>query len=245
VKALVKKTFKKLYDDQLIYRDYKLVNWDVVLKTAISDIEIIHKETNTKLYYIKYYVQGSKSEYLTIATTRPETIYADCCIFVNPSDSRYKKYINQFVINPLNQQLLKVMSDNYIDKDFGTGVMKCTPAHDFNDYELAIKHKLKDYVCAFNNDGTLNEHGKKYQGVDRLMAREQIVKDLANEQLLVKVEQYDNQIGYSERTNSIIEPMLSLQWFIKMKPIAKQVLGLFKKQKPNFLPPRFEKTLIT
>lgn len=242
VKELVKNTFKKMYDDKLIYRDYKLVNWDVVLKTAISDIEINYTKTPIKLYYIKYFLKDSKN-YLTIATTRPETIYADCCVFVNPSDQRYKKYINDYVVNPLTKKPLKILSDNYIDKNFGTGVMKCTPAHDFNDYKLSIKHKIFNYVSAFNLDGTLNENGLENKNLDRFVARKKVVESFKSTGYLIKEEQYETEIGYSERTNTIIEPMLSLQWFVKMQPIVKQVMGLLRTQKPIFLPSRFEKTL--
>jgi valyl-tRNA synthetase len=164
-----------MYKDNLIYRGYKLVNWDVVLQTAISDIEIIYKKTPTKLYYIKYFFKDSK-DYLTIATTRPETIYVDCCVFVNPNDQRYKKYINGVVINPLTNNELKIMSDTYIDKGFGTGVMKCTPAHDFNDYKLAEKHKITNYSSVFNLNGTLNQNGLQNKNLDRFVAREKIVE---------------------------------------------------------------------
>lgn len=243
VKQLVKQTFTKMYKDNLIYRGYKLVNWDVILQTAISDIEIIYKKSFVKLYYIKYFLKDS-NEYLTIATTRPETIYVDCCVFVNPNDKRYSKYINKYVINPLNKKELKILSDHYIDKNFGTGVMKCTPAHDFNDYKLADKHKITNYSSVFNLDGTLNENGLENKNIDRFAARKNVIELLKSKNYLLKQEEYETQIAFSERTDSVVEPMLSLQWFVKMQPIAKTVISLLKRQPPTFLPKRFEKTLI-
>jgi valyl-tRNA synthetase len=181
-----------------------------VLQTAISNIEMIYRPTNIKLYYIKYFFENSR-EYLTIATTRPETIYADCCVFVNPCDQRYKKNINSFVINPLNNKKLKILADTYVDKKFGTGVMKCTPAHDFNDYKLASKHKITNYVSTFNVDGTLNENGMENKGVDRFIARKNIIKNLKDKNYLIKEEDNLSEVAYSERTDTIVEPMLSLQ----------------------------------
>ncbi|MDR0674785.1 MAG: valine--tRNA ligase [Mycoplasmataceae bacterium] len=246
VSKLVIKTFKDLYEQQLIYRDFKLVNWDVSLKTAISDIEVVHRENITKLYYFKYMVENSR-EFIEVATTRPETMFVDVAVFVNPKDKRYRKYINKTVINPINNQPLKVYGDNYVEMKFGTGAMKCTPAHDFNDYQLAIKHNIKNYYSVMNEDGTLNEKARStnntYIGVDRLIARDAIVKEMQENNLIVKIEEHKNEIGYSERSGEIVEPLLSKQWFIKMLPLAKQTIQMIAKQKPRFIPPRFKNTM--
>ena len=188
VKELTSKVFIDLYNKGLIYQDYKLTNWDIKLKTAISDIEVIYKETSSKMYYFKYYIDGTK-DYLVVATTRPETMFGDTNVFINPKDKRYTKYLHKFAINPVNNQKLEILSDDYIDMEFGTGAMKCTPAHDFNDYELAKKHNIKKYYSVMNNDGTLNGHcvinNVSYEGIDRLKARDAIVKQLASLNLLI------------------------------------------------------------
>ncbi|GHU49227.1 hypothetical protein FACS189459_0170 [Bacilli bacterium] len=207
---LVLKTFVKLYNDKLIYQADKLVNWDIKLKTAISDIEVINKETPSKMYYFKYEIVDSK-EYLIVATTRPETMFGDIGLFVNPNDKRYKKYIGKYAINPVNGEKLKIYSDEYIDITFGTGVMKCTPAHDFNDYELAKKHNIVEYYSVFNFDGTLNDKCGKFVGMDRLIARPKIVEWIKEKDLLIKIENHKSNIGYSERTNEVIEPLISKQ----------------------------------
>lgn len=249
VKKLVDNVFIKLYEKGLIYQDYKLTNWDVKLKSAVSDIEVIHKPTTGKMYYFKYYLDSNPKEYLTIATTRPETMFGDIAIFINPNDERYLKYLNQYAINPVNQRKLKIYADEYIDIKFGTGVMKCTPAHDFNDYELAKKHNLTDYHSVMNLDGTLADEcaiaNKSYSGLDRLYARNKIVQHLQDLDLVVKIENHDHEIGYSERTNEVIEPLLSKQWFVKMQPIVDELYQTLKKDPSTFLPPRFEKTLTT
>ncbi len=248
-KLLVNKAFIDLYSKKLIYQDYKLVNWDVKLQTAISDIEVIYRENKAKLYYFKYHFVDDPKNYLTVATSRPETMFGDVCLFVNPRDKRYTKYLNKKVINPINKQIIPIYGDEYIDIKFGTGVMKCTPAHDFHDYDLAIKHKLKDYYSIINEDGTLNNHcvinDKSFEGIDRLVARDSIVEELKKNGDLIKIENYSNQIGISERTGEIIEPLLSKQWFVKMQVIANSLLQ--KLQRDNrlltFYPQRFKKEL--
>jgi valyl-tRNA synthetase len=246
VVKLVAKAFKNLYDQKLIYRAYKLVNWDVTLKTAISDIEVIHRESVSKMYYFKYMVKDTKN-FIEVATTRPETMFVDVAVFVNPKDKRYRKYIGKTVINPINGEPLKVYGDTYVDMKFGTGAMKCTPAHDFNDYQLAIKHKITDYKTVMHLDGTLNEFarsaGNTFTGVDRLIARDSIVSEMQSNGLLIKTEEHKNEVGYSERSGEIVEPLLSEQWFVKMAPLAKQTIKMIAKQKPNFIPPRFKKTM--
>lgn len=247
---IVLDAFIKLYQKKLIYQDYKLVNWDVKLQTAISDIEVIYQEHQAQLYYFKYRLVDSPDDYLLVATSRPETMFGDICLFVHPKDARYKKYLHQKVINPINQEIIPIYTDEYIDPKFGTGVMKCTPAHDFHDYELAIKHHLNEYHSVFNFDGTLTKeciiNNHSYAGIDRLVAREQIVKQMQQAGSLLKIENYTNQIGISERTKEIVEPMLSKQWFVKMKPIADGVLKELNQNKKalNVYPTRFKKTLI-
>jgi valyl-tRNA synthetase len=238
VSTLVNNVFKKLYDAKLIYQDYKLVNWDVKLQSAISDIEVIHKPTTSKMYYCKY-ILHNHTTFLPVATTRPETMFGDVCLFVNPRDTRYTKFINQEVINPVNQQLIKVFADSYVDMNFGTGVMKCTPAHDFNDYQLAQKHHLQ-YHSIMSPNGQLNQYAKPYDGLDRLQAREKIIDDLSKQNLLIKVDTINNEIGYSERTGEIVEPLLSKQWFIKVQPLVKKVIKLMSEQPSEFLPSRFK-----
>lgn len=235
--------FVKLYEKGIIYRGLKLVNWDVKLKTAISNIEAIKKEIDSKMYYIKYYYESNKKEFLTIATTRPETIFVDECIFVNPKDNRYKNKVNQKVLNPLTSKPIPILTDEYVDKNFGTGAMKCTPAHDFNDYELGIKHKLKIESC-IDLDGKLNEKANQFKGIDRLEARSKVAQFLSDNNLLVKVENIKSVVEHSERTNEIVEPLLSEQWFIKMDDYAKKIIEWQKSNKSTvFHPKKFDKML--
>lgn len=249
VNKLCNQVFINLYNKDLIYRDYKLINWDIKLKTAISDIEVVYKETKSKMYYFKYFIDGTK-DFLTVATTRPETMFGDTNLVINPRDKRYKKYLNKYAINPVNNEKLLIIGDEYVDMKFGTGVMKCTPAHDFNDYELAKRHNIKDYHSIMNDDGTLNEYcvinKTSYQNIDRLQARDKIVNQLKTKGLLIKIEEHINNVGYSERTGEVVEPLLSKQWFVKMKPIVKQLqTKLVKQNELKFYPARFEKTLNT
>jgi valyl-tRNA synthetase len=209
---------------------------------------VVHRETVSKLYYFKYIITDGK-DFITVATTRPETMFGDVAVFVNPKDKRYQKYIGRFVTNPVNGEHLKVMSDQYVDMKFGTGAMKCTPAHDFNDYQLAIKHKITGYKSVMNEDGTLNAEAKSiennYAGIDRLIARDAIVGEMQQRDLLIKSEEHKNEVSYSERSGEVVEPLLSKQWFVKMAPLAKQTISLINKQKPNFIPNRFKKTMDT
>lgn len=242
--------FVDLYNKELIYQDLKLVNWDTQLQTAISDIEVVYKETNSKMYYFKYFLEGKK-EYLTVATTRPETMFGDVCLVINPKDKNNKKFIGLKAYNPVNNQLLNIIGDDYVELGFGTGIMKCTPAHDFNDYNLAKKHKITNYKNVFNPNGTLNKHcvgasGKTYEGLTTKIARKAIVETLKQRDLVVKVEDIINNIGYSERTGTIVEPYLSKQWFVKMKHFAQLVIDLQKTKKGvEFIPPRFNQALLT
>ena len=235
--------FVKLYEKGIIYRGLKLVNWDVKLQTAISNIEAIKKEIDSKMYYIKYYYESNKKEYLTIATTRPETIFVDECIFVNPRDNRYKDKINQKILNPLTSKAIPILTDDYVDKNFGTGAMKCTPAHDFNDYELGIKHKLNIESC-INLDGKMNNKANQFKGMDRLEARIKVAQYLKDNGLLVKIEDIKSVVEHSERTNEIVEPLLSEQWFIKMDEYAKRIIKWQKSNKATtFHPKKFDKML--
>ena len=235
--------FVKLYEKGIIYRGLKLVNWDVKLQTAISNIEAIKKEIDSKMYYIKYYYESNKKEYLTIATTRPETIFVDECVFVNPRDNRYKNKINQKILNPLTSKAIPILTDDYVDKNFGTGAMKCTPAHDFNDYELGIKHKLNIESC-INLDGKMNDKANQFKGMDRLEARIKVAQYLKDNGLLVKIENIKSVVEHSERTNEIVEPLLSEQWFIKMDEYAKRIIKWQKSNKATaFHPKKFDKML--
>ncbi len=238
----VNHAFIELYKQNYIYRDYKLVNWDVKLKTAISNIEVISKEVETKLYYI-YYKLLDTNKKLTIATTRPETMFADTCLVVNPKDKRFKELIGKFAINPSNNKKIKIISDEYVDIKYGTGVMKCTPAHDFNDYEIGIKYKQKFETC-MNYDGTMNSLAGEFEGIDRLKCRKLLVEKLNKNNFIKKIENQISNINFSERSNEIVEPLLSLQWFMKMKKISNKIMNNQKsKNKILFFPKRFENDL--
>ncbi|WP_174481210.1 valine--tRNA ligase [Spiroplasma endosymbiont of Danaus chrysippus] len=244
VKQAVNEVFVKLYKEGLVYRGKKIVNWDPELKTAISNIEVNYHETKGKMYYLKYFIENS-SEFITIATTRPETMFADQCIVVNSKDKRYLQFIGKMVVNPANKMLIKVIADDYVDMNFGTGAMKCTPAHDANDYEIALRHNLAMPIC-MNVDGTMNELAQSYINQDRMVCRKQLVEQLRKENLVVKVEDHLHQVGYSERSNAIIEPYLSQQWFIKMKPLVEMIIDKQKnkKTKIDFHPILFEQQLL-
>ncbi|MBP5342627.1 valine--tRNA ligase [bacterium] len=229
--------FKTLYDKGLIYHGKRIISWDTEAETALSNIEIIHEDTKAYLYYIKYpYIDRKGS--ITVATTRPETMFADTAVMVNPKDKRYKNAIGKHVRIPATDTIIPVIEDSYVDMKFGTGAVKVTPAHDPNDYEVGKRHKLKMPI-AIDKKGQVTELGGKYKGLDRFIAREQLVKDLDENGYLLKKEEIVHAVGYSERTGSMVEPMLSEQWFVKMKPLAKQAL---KKSKVNFYPERFRKT---
>ena len=238
----VKHVFVDLYNDGLIYQGERIINWDPQAKTALSNIEVEHKEIMGHMYYFKYKVVENGRE-LIIATTRPETMFADQAIFVHPDDSRYQDIIGMHAINPANGDELPIMADDYIDLDFGTAVMKCTPAHDPNDYALAKKYGLDMPIC-MNQDGTMNEMCGKYNGMDRFECREALVKDFEAAGVVDHIEEHLHQVGHSQRTGVIVEPYLSKQWFVKMKPLAEEVLKNQKieDEKINFVPPRFNHT---
>lgn len=238
----VRKVFVDLYNDGLIYQGERIINWDPEAKTALSNIEVEHKEIKGHMYYFKYKVVETGKE-LVIATTRPETMFADQAIFVHPDDERYKDIIGLHAINPANEEELPIMADDYIDMDFGTAVMKCTPAHDPNDFMLAKKYNLPMPIC-MNPDGTMNEMAHKYAGMDRFECRKALVEDFEKAGVVDHIEEHMHQVGHSQRTGVIVEPYLSKQWFVKMKPLADEVLKNQKieDQKINFVPSRFEKT---
>lgn len=238
----VNKVFVDLYKDGLIYQDYKIINWDPVAKTALSNIEVYHKEIAGKMYYFNYKVKEKNASFV-VATTRPETMFGDVCIVVHPDDERYKDLIGLHAINPANNCELPIIADEYIDISFGTGAMKCTPAHDPNDFLIAERHKLEKPIC-MNLDATMNELAGDLEGLDRYVAREKITNRIKEEGNLVKIEEIVHPVGHSERTHVVIEPYLSKQWFVKMKPLANDVLENQKNDetKINFYPIRFEKT---
>ncbi|OAV66892.1 Valine--tRNA ligase [Bacteroidales bacterium Barb6XT] len=236
----VTKVFADLYKKGLIYRGVRMVNWDPQALTALSDEEVIYKEEHGKLYYLKYKVEGSDA-YAVVATTRPETIMGDTAMCINPDDPKNRHLKGKRVIVPLVNRIIPVIEDDYVDTEFGTGCLKVTPAHDINDYMLGEKYNLP-VIDIFNDNGTINEAGGLYIGMDRFEVRRQIVKDLEAAGLLEKAEDYDNKVGYSERTNVVIEPKLSMQWFLKMEGIAKPALDAVMNDDIKFYPSKFKNT---
>ena len=250
-------TFIHLHKKGWIYRGVRMVNWDPQGKTAVSDEEVIRKEVNQKLYYIRYAVASSESsivsenstshhsplttDYLTIATTRPETIMADTAICINPNDERYKHLHGKKALIPLINREIPIILDDYVEMDFGTGCLKVTPAHDLNDYNLGIKHNLP-VIDILNDDGTLNEKAEILVGEDRFAARKKIIPLLEEAGQLEKVEDYKSQIGFSERTDAVIEPKLSMQWFCKMEEMAKPALDYVLKGDIKLIPDKFTNT---
>ncbi|MFO7828497.1 MAG: valine--tRNA ligase [Bacteroidales bacterium] len=234
------KVFIDLYNKGLIYRGVRMVNWDPVAKTAVSDEEVNYKEVNSKLYYIRYKIDGDNG-YVSIATTRPETILGDTAVCVHPDDERFKHLHGKKVLIPLVNRSVPIILDDYVDKEFGTGALKITPAHDINDYEIGDKHQLES-IDIFNDDGTLNENAQLYIGEDRFVVREKIVQDLEKEAHILKVEDYINKVGYSERTDAVIEPKLSMQWFCKMDEMAKPALENVMNDTIQFHPKKFKNT---
>jgi len=239
----VKYVFKTLYDEGLIYRGEKIINWDPVAKTALSNEEVIYKDDEGAFYHLKYFIEGS-DEYLEVATTRPETLFGDTAVAVNPEDKRYKHLIGKNVVLPVIGKLIPVVGDEHADMEFGTGVVKITPAHDPNDFEVGNRHNL-ERVVVMNEDATMNENAGKYCGMTREKCREELVKDLTDSGVLINIEKMIHSVGHSERTDAVVEPYLSKQWFVKMRPLADRVLSNQKDKdtKVNFVPSRFEKTM--
>ena len=238
--AQVIKSFVDLYNKGLIYRGYRMVNWDPEAKTNISDEEVIYKELNGKLWYLKYKIEGSE-EFISVATTRPETIFGDVAVCINPNDEKYAHLKGKNVIVPIVNRVIPIIEDEYVDMEFGTGALKITPAHDINDYEIGQKHNLP-MIDALDDDGKLNEHGLHYNGKDRFEVRKLIAKELEENNLLVKAEDYVNKVGTSERTGAVIEPKISQQWFLKMSEIAKPALDVVMNDEVKFHPEKFKNT---
>ena len=232
--------FVDLYNKGLIYRGVRVVNWDPAAQTALSDEEVIYKEQQGKLYYLRYFVEG-ENRYVVVATTRPETIMGDTAVCINPNDERYRDLVGKSLVVPLVGRSVPIIQDEYVDLEFGTGCLKVTPAHDVNDYMLGEKHQLKT-IDIFNDDATLNEHGGRYAGMDRFAVREQIEKDLSEAGLLEKVEDYTNKVGHSERTDAVIEPKLSMQWFLKMTELAQPALKAVMDDDIKLHPAKFKNT---
>ncbi len=240
VNKLVLDTFVKLHEKGLIYKGERLINWDPVLKTAISNIEINHEKRNSFIYHLRYQIEGTNDN-LVIATTRPETMFGDVAVFVNPEDERHKDLVGKFVINPANGERLEVMTDSYVDIEFGTGALKVTPAHDFNDYELGKKYNLK-MVQVMNLDATLNEKCGEFNGMDRFEARKALIAKLESEGKVEKIEDHENSIGISDRSGTPVEPMMSEQWFLKSSHLAEmsKKAQSVEETKVKFYPARFE-----
>ena len=240
----VTKVFVDYYNKGLIYRGEKIINWDPVAKTALSNEEVIFSEEKSAFYHLKYIIAGT-SEFLDVATTRPETLFGDTAVAVNPKDDRYKNLIGKKVELPLMNKLIPIIGDEHADMEKGTGVVKITPAHDPNDFEVGNRHNL-ERICIMNDDATMNDNcPKKYVGMSREKCREELLKDLKEKDLLLEIEPLVHEVGHSERTGALIEPMIKKQWFVKMRPLADKVLEnqKDKDKKVNFVPEYYEKTM--
>ena len=239
----VNHVFITLYNKGLIYRGERIINWDPEAMTALSNEEVIYKDVKGAFYHLKYMIDGT-TDYLEVATTRPETLFGDTAVAVNPSDERYSHLIGKNVILPLVNKLIPIVGDNHADPEFGTGVVKITPAHDPNDFEVGNRHNLERIKC-INPDGTMNEAAGIYKGLDRFECRKKVIEDLDKLGLLISVEEITHNVGHSERTDVMVEPYLSKQWFVRMRPLADRVLSnqQDKDTKVNFVPERYEKTM--
>ena len=239
----VTKVFVDFYNEGLIYRGERIINWDPVAKTALSNEEVIYKDVEGAFYHLKYVIDGT-NDYLDVATTRPETLFGDTAVAVNPNDDRYKKYVGKNVILPIVNKKIPIICDEHADPDFGTGVVKITPAHDPNDFEVGNRHNLPRIVV-MNPDATMNENAGKYEGMTREECRKKLLEDLKEKELLISIEPMTHSVGHSERTNAMVEPYLSKQWFVKMRPLADKVLENQKNKdsKVNFVPKRYEKIM--
>ena len=238
----VREVFVKLYEKGLIYQGSRIINWCPDCTTALSDAEVEYEEKDGNFWYIKYMVKDS-DEALIIATTRPETLLGDTAVAVNPEDERYAHLVGKKLILPLVNREIPVIADEYVDKEFGTGAVKITPAHDPNDFEVGMRHNLEQ-IKVLNDDGTVNEYGGKYQGMDRYAARKAMIKDLDEAGLLVKIEPHKHNVGQSYRCGTVVEPITSKQWFVKMKPLADEAIKVVKEKTIRFVPERFEKTYL-
>ena len=239
----VKHVFVTLYNEGLIYRGERIINWDPVAMTALSNEEVIYSDDEGAFYHLKYFIEGT-DDYLEVATTRPETLFGDTAVAVNPEDERYKNLIGKNVVLPIVNKLIPIVGDEHADPEFGTGVVKITPAHDPNDFEVGNRHNL-ERIVVMNTDATMKENAGIYEGLTREECREKLVQDLKEQNLLIKIEPMVHSVGHSERTNAVVEPYLSKQWFVKMRPLADKVLENQKNKdtKVNFVPERFEKVM--
>lgn len=235
----VEEVFIRLYEKGLIYRGDRIINWCPSCKTAISDAEVEHEDTKGSIWHIKYPIKDSH-EFIIIATTRPETMLGDLAVAVNPNDERYKHLIGKTAILPLIDRVIPIIADEYVDMEFGTGVVKITPSHDPNDFEVGERHGLGQCII-MNEDATINQNGGIYEGLDRYDARKKIVEDLKEKGYLVEVKDHDHAVGHCERCSTVVEPLISKQWFVKMEPLAKPALEAYEKGQLNFIPPRFGK----
>jgi len=233
-------TFIDLHKKDKIYRGVRMVNWDPSAQTAVSDEEVIHKELQSKLYYLRYQVEGS-DEYITIATTRPETILGDTAVCINPNDERFAHLRGKRCIVPLVNRSIPIIEDEYVDMEFGTGALKITPAHDIHDYEIGDRHNLET-IDIFNDNGTMSEAALLYVGKDRFEVRDLILPDLEKAGSMVKTEDYVNKVGFSERTDAVIEPKLSMQWFLNMKELAEPALKHVMNDDIQLHPAKFKNT---
>ncbi|WP_223068252.1 valine--tRNA ligase [Paenibacillus caui] len=239
----VREVFVKLYEKGLIYRGKRIINWDPAARTALSDIEVEYKEVNGHLYHLQYPLKDG-SGHITVATTRPETMLGDTAVAVHPKDERYKDLIGKTLILPIIGREIPIIADDYVEKEFGSGAVKITPAHDPNDFEVGLRHNLPQ-ITVMDETGTMNADAGKYQGLDRADARKQIVSDLKELGVLIRIEDHVHQVGHSERSGAVVEPYLSTQWFVKMGPLAEAAIEAQKSGKGvNFVPERFEKTYL-
>ena len=242
----VTKIFVDHYNNGTIYRGEKIINWDPVQRTALSNIEVIHKDVEGAFYHLKYFLADGSGDYLEVATTRPETLFGDTAVAVHPEDERYQKYIGKTVLLPVTNKEIPVIADEYVEKDFRSGVVKITPAHDPNDFEVGERHNL-ERIIVMDEGAVMNEHADKYNGMDRFECRKALIADLQESGVCFKIEKHLHSVGHSERSGAVVEPYLSKQWFVDMKPLADKVLENQKDadRKVNFYPPRFENTLNT
>ena len=232
--------FIKLYNDGYVYRDKKIVNWDPEARTTLSNEEVIYVEKESKLYFLKYKIENSE-EYITVATTRPETIFGDTAIAINPKDKRYKKLKGKNLVVPIVNRVIPVVFDELVEKDFGTGCLKVTPAHSEKDFKIGLKHKL-DIIDIFNDDATLNKNGLHYDGLDRFVVRKKILIELEENNQLIEIKKYKNKVSISERTSCIVEPKLSTQWFLKMQSLSKPALDAVMNNDIKFYPKKYVNT---
>lgn len=239
----VREVFVKLHEKGLIYRGKRIINWDPAARTALSDIEVEYKEVQGHLYHLSYPLKDG-SGHITVATTRPETMLGDTAVAVHPKDERYKDMIGKMLVLPIVGREIPIIADEYVDKEFGSGAVKITPAHDPNDFEVGLRHNLPQ-ITVMDETGTMNDQAGKYEGLDRSECRKQIVQDLKEQGVLIRIEDHVHQVGHSERTGAVVEPYLSTQWFVKMQPLAEAAIEAQKSGKGvNFVPERFEKTYL-